>query len=178
MRSFLNKLYHVELVIGGLAVAGIVGVNIVNVIMRYLPNISPIVGAEDITQLLFCWMIFIGASVAYGEGMHYGMDLVIDRMSGKLKMIWLLAIKVIILLASIFLAIESYILMINVSAKVTGTLRIPYWLIDMAPLVGFSFMTIHGIDLIVTGIRELQEELHAEHNEANRTKGKETEENA
>ena len=168
MRAILNKIYHIELVIGSIALSGVVLVNVVNVILRYLPNISPLIGAEDITQTFFCWMIFIGASVAYGEGMHYGMDLLVERMHGKLKTYWMLGINIVVLAASIFLAVESYVLMINVSAKVTGTLRIPYWIIDMAPLLGFFFMTIHGVDRVVTGIRDLSEEIKV----SRRTSGK------
>jgi len=158
MRKFLNILYTIEKVIACTALSAIILVNIVNVIMRYLPNISPIVGAEDLTQLFFSWLIFVGASCAYGEGMHYGMDLVVDKMHGKMKKIWQLAIKILILAATMFLMVQAYKLMISVSAKVTGAMRISYLYIDMAPFVGFVFMFIHGVDLIVQGIKNFNKE--------------------
>lgn len=148
MKVLHKVVFMAEKTIACTALAGIVSVSIINVICRYASFAKSIVGAEDFIQLLFCWFIFIGASACYGEGMHYGMDLVVNRLQGRVRKLWLLGINVVILFTSVFLAWQSYILMVSVSAKVTGTLRISYFYIDMAPFMAFVFMTIHAADFI------------------------------
>ena len=154
MKKVFKIIFRVERVIASVSMAAIVITSIVNVLGRYIFK-HGITGAEDVIQLFFCWLIFVGASCCYGQGMHYGMDFLLDKMKGKFKAAWMLTINIIIMCASIFLAVQGWKLMTQVAAKVTGTLRISYFYIDMAALVGFVFMVIHGIDIIIQAIRTL-----------------------
>ena len=61
----------------------------VNVVLRYVFHTS-IVSYEEISRLLFVWLVAIGAIVAAFEGAHLGFDLVTSRVSPGVRkaMFW------------------------------------------------------------------------------------------
>jgi TRAP-type C4-dicarboxylate transport system permease small subunit len=61
-----------------LALAGMVLAVFVNVVLRYVFHTS-IVSYEEISRLLFVWLVAVGAIVAAFEGSHLGFDLVTSR---------------------------------------------------------------------------------------------------
>lgn len=61
-----------------LALAGMVIAVFVNVVLRYVFHTS-IVSYEEISRLLFVWLVAIGAIVAAFEGAHLGFDMVTSR---------------------------------------------------------------------------------------------------
>jgi TRAP-type C4-dicarboxylate transport system permease small subunit len=61
-----------------LALAGMVVAVFVNVVLRYVFHTS-IVSYEEISRLLFVWLVAIGAIVAAFEGAHLGFDMVTSR---------------------------------------------------------------------------------------------------
>jgi TRAP-type C4-dicarboxylate transport system permease small subunit len=64
------------------ALAGMVIAVFVNVVLRYIFHTS-IVSYEEISRLLFVWLVAIGAIVAAFEGSHLGFDLVTSRVGPK-----------------------------------------------------------------------------------------------
>lgn len=61
-----------------LALSGMVIAVFVNVVLRYVFHTS-IVSYEEISRLLFVWLVAIGAIVAAFEGAHLGFDMVTSR---------------------------------------------------------------------------------------------------
>ncbi|MDR0216640.1 MAG: TRAP transporter small permease [Comamonas sp.] len=61
-----------------LALAGMVIAVFVNVVLRYVFHTS-IVSYEEISRLLFVWLVAVGAIVAAFEGSHLGFDMVTSR---------------------------------------------------------------------------------------------------
>ena len=61
-----------------LALAGMVVAVFVNVVLRYVFNTS-IVSYEEISRLLFVWLVAVGSIVAAYEGSHLGFDMVTSR---------------------------------------------------------------------------------------------------
>ncbi len=72
------RLQHFAEVLMVLALAGMVIAVFVNVLLRYVFHTS-IVSYEEISRLLFVWLVAIGAIVAAFEGSHLGFDLVTSR---------------------------------------------------------------------------------------------------
>ncbi|MDB5801936.1 MAG: C4-dicarboxylate transporter [Rhodocyclales bacterium] len=54
----------------------------VNVVLRYGFD-TGIVFYEELSRLLFVWLVCIGAVLASAEGKHLGFDMLVARMSGK-----------------------------------------------------------------------------------------------
>ncbi|MDA8446950.1 TRAP transporter small permease [Paracidovorax valerianellae] len=73
-----------------LALAGMVVAVFVNVVLRYAFGTS-IVSYEEISRLLFVWLVAIGAIVAAFEGKHLGFDMVTSRLKGHARtgMFWI-----------------------------------------------------------------------------------------
>lgn len=73
-----------------LAMAGMVIAVFVNVVLRYVFHTS-IVSYEEISRLLFVWLVAIGAIVAAFEGSHLGFDLVTSRVgpAARKALFWL-----------------------------------------------------------------------------------------
>lgn len=64
------------------ALAGMVVAVFVNVVLRYVFNTS-IVSYEEISRLLFVWLVAVGSIVAAYEGTHLGFDMLTARVGPK-----------------------------------------------------------------------------------------------
>ncbi|MEX8192318.1 TRAP transporter small permease [Comamonas guangdongensis] len=80
-----------------LALAGMVVAVFVNVVLRYVFNTS-IVSYEEISRLLFVWLVAVGAIVAAFEGSHLGFDLVTSRVGpmGRKVLFWVSQLLVVL----------------------------------------------------------------------------------
>ncbi|MBS0291165.1 MAG: TRAP transporter small permease [Proteobacteria bacterium] len=67
-----------------LALAGMVVAVFVNVVLRYLFSTS-IVSYEEISRLLFVWLVAVGSIVAAFEGKHLGFDMLTSRLQGRAR---------------------------------------------------------------------------------------------
>ncbi|PIF74197.1 TRAP-type C4-dicarboxylate transport system permease small subunit [Variovorax sp. 54] len=63
------------------ALAGMVIAVFVNVVLRYVFATS-IVSYEEISRLLFVWLVAVGTIVAAFEGKHLGFDMLTSRLKG------------------------------------------------------------------------------------------------
>ncbi|GKT18256.1 TRAP transporter small permease [Acidovorax sp. SUPP2522] len=64
-----------------LALAGMVVAVFVNVVLRYVFHTS-IVSYEEVSRLLFVWLVAVGSIVAAFEGKHLGFDMLTSRVKG------------------------------------------------------------------------------------------------
>ena len=53
-----------------------------NVVQRYLWGTGWVV-SEELSRLLFVWLVSLAATLAYSEGQHLGFDLVTARLHGR-----------------------------------------------------------------------------------------------
>jgi len=76
----------------------------VNVVLRYGFG-SGIAASEELSRLLFVWMVFIGATAAYPAGQHMAFTSLVRRMSqGPSSRIWMSrAIHALVLLACVLI---------------------------------------------------------------------------
>jgi TRAP-type C4-dicarboxylate transport system permease small subunit len=80
--------------------AALMGIMVVlvfgNVVLRYLFN-SGITWAEEVSRYSFVWLVFIGAIVALSEGKHMYVDVLVSRLSPKVKNVLGLIVSLMIL---------------------------------------------------------------------------------
>lgn len=78
------------------ALAGMVVAVFVNVVLRYVFNTS-IVSYEEISRLLFVWLVAVGSIVAAYECSHLGFDMVTSRVSPSVRraLFWLTQLLVV-----------------------------------------------------------------------------------
>ncbi len=64
--------------------AAMVALVFCNVISRYVLRVS-IVWAEELSQYLMVWIVFLGAGLAFREGRHVAVEFFQDRMGSRLR---------------------------------------------------------------------------------------------
>ena len=81
----------------------------VNVVLRYGFG-SGIPASEELSRLLFVWMVFIGATVAYPHGEHMAFTSLVAHLQGRpvaLKLMTAL-IRVLVILACVLVALGAW----------------------------------------------------------------------
>lgn len=90
-----------------LALVGMVIAVFVNVVLRYVFNTS-IVSYEEISRLLFVWLVAVGSIVAAFEGSHLGFDLVTSRLSPQWNKVFFYVSQAIIVVCMVLLLQGSW----------------------------------------------------------------------
>ena len=90
-----------------LALAGMVVAVFVNVVLRYVFSTS-IVSYEEISRLLFVWLVAVGAIVAAFEAKHLGFDMLTSRLSGTPARLLFWVSRLLIGLCLVLLVIGSW----------------------------------------------------------------------
>ena len=84
--SMCNRISSILAAVTGLLLTGVLALSVVNILLRNVFSISWL-SADVILKLMFVWMVFIGASVAYYNVDHLKMDFLSMRFSKKTKKI-------------------------------------------------------------------------------------------
>jgi TRAP-type C4-dicarboxylate transport system permease small subunit len=115
-----------------------------------------IVWSVDMAQLLFTWLCFIGADLAYYHNKHMGVDLIKKRFHTKSALVLdiLLNVLVMIFVASIFyygtkLSISNYVRKFN-------SLPVSYSFATIAAPIGACLMFLTGLQKLGDSIRALR----------------------
>ena len=115
-----------------------------NVVLRYVFN-TGLVWALEFVQYLFAWVVLIGAAHGVKVGIHLGIDILLEKLSPKLRRIALIcAISCCIVFIGI-VDYESfwYVIRIYQWGDLTEDLRIPQWIPYLAIPTGMTLMLYH-----------------------------------
>gem|GEM_PF-774736 len=72
-----------------------------NAVLRYIFS-SGITWSEELSRYSFVWVVFLGALIAFIEGLHIIVDLLIQKFPPVLKKVIFLTINVLVILTMIF----------------------------------------------------------------------------
>ncbi len=89
--SLSNTVTEIAKFVLGLCVAAIVLITLAAVWWRYVVN-APIARIEQVSNILFIWITFIGAAVLYRQKLHIGVDMFIGMLKGRAQqvMFWVI----------------------------------------------------------------------------------------
>lgn len=123
-----------------------VGINIVNVIGRYVFSV-PVFWAEEILTFIVIWIVFLLVGSVTYRGAHITMDLLYSGFSAFWKRIVNIAVVVSLIGCSVFTALQSWkVITLHVrNGAVTGGTDIPLVYPHSALLFGFLFMAAAAI---------------------------------
>lgn len=81
----------------------------VNVVLRYGFG-SGIAASEELSRLLFVWMVFIGATAAYPAGEHMAFTSLVARLAARPRALalWTAAIRLLVLGAALLVALGAW----------------------------------------------------------------------
>ena len=82
MNTLRNTLRHAFEALMALSLLGMVIAVFGNVVLRYFWGTGWVV-SEELSRLLFVWLVSLAATLTFGEGKHLGFDLVTERVKGR-----------------------------------------------------------------------------------------------
>lgn len=134
MSRIVDGYFHLLKIIIVLCLATMVVLVFGNVVLRYAFNLG-ITVSEEVSRLLFVWLTFIGAVVAFREHGHLGVDMVVRALPALGKKACLVISQLLMLYATwLFLQGSWAQTMINLSVA--------------SPSAGFSMGLLYGVGVI------------------------------
>ena len=102
----------------------------VQVIFRYVLNDS-ITWSEELARYIFIWMIWLGTSVSMKQKEHIRMDMLMNAVHGKGKLVLELVSSIIMLAFCIFLVKYGWDLVASMMSRGNKSvaLRLPMWIV-------------------------------------------------
>lgn len=115
-----------------------------NVVLRYVFD-TGLFWVLELVQYLFAWVVLIGAAHGVKQGIHLGIDIMLERLPPSLRR---LAVLLAVASCIVFVAIVDYqsfvyIIKIQQWGDLTEDLQIPQWIPYTAIPVGLSLMLYH-----------------------------------
>ncbi len=132
----------------GLWIAAIVLITLAAVWWRYVLN-SPISWIEQVSNILFIWVTFVGAAVLYRQKLHIGVDMFIDMLRGRAKTVMFWIIELANLFFIVVLFIYSLKLSIDVLPNTYGALDISPAVFYFSAPVACAMMILYFVEKIV-----------------------------
>jgi TRAP-type transport system small permease protein len=107
-----------------------------NVVLRYFFN-SGITWSEEMSRYLFIWLTFLGAIGAFKNKEHLGVDMVIKRLSNRMKKVVLVIGDLMVLFVLLLVLDGSWkMTLINIDSK--------------APATGMPLALVYGTGILVS----------------------------
>lgn len=136
-------LRNLEELLSGAALALLIGVILVNVLIRLFFNYS-LTWVEEVAALGFTWVVFVGAAACYKRKMHLGIDVLTRVLPESWSRFFSLLTGLLLLVTNAYLAYLSTVFSCSAWIKPTAVLRIPYTFVDLSAAIGFALMTVHS----------------------------------
>jgi TRAP-type C4-dicarboxylate transport system permease small subunit len=99
---------------------------------------APWAWSEELAMLLFQWVVFLGAAVGVKRMNHFGIDLVVEKLSGKTRYCLELIVPFAIVAIALTLIIEGFKLLKLTQYQVYTTMPFSHaWATAAMPVSGF-----------------------------------------
>ena len=123
------------------------------VFCRYVLQ-APLSWTEELARSCLIWLTFVGSSLAIRAKGHFALEILVSRLSGKMRVLWNLVLLVIM---AVFLGVMVYTgvsMLPLLSLQVSASLEIPMSYIYLAIPIGSAFMLFHIFLLILERVAE------------------------
>ncbi|QBP42624.1 TRAP transporter small permease [Paenisporosarcina antarctica] len=140
IRKFSQMYVKTENFITNLLMVGVVAFVLFASVVRWAGY--PLSWSVEFAQLLFVWVIFLGANRALREDKHISVDFFTKKLSKKTKAILESVIFLLIIAFLFFLMIFGIKLSIENSVRVISNLTVSYSLVTMSVPIGSTLMII------------------------------------
>ena len=138
---FCNRVARFILVAASAAMAVII---FLQVLFRFSIKI-PLPWSEELARYLMIWIGMMGASIALHEGRHIGVDIVVERLRGRIRQI-LVTVSILAVLWFLWLVVrEGAHLAVQNYSQLSPAMMIPMLLPYGAIPIGGAFMLVQGL---------------------------------
>lgn len=132
-----------ELVVSGVFFGTMLGVVVLNVFLRYLFS-SSILYTEELAYLGFTWSVFLAIAYLYRTKALISVDVFFSLIPLKLQKFVTILVCFLLIASNAWFAWLSWVLASGGFVRKTPVLQLPYFWVNLAPLVGFSLMAIYS----------------------------------
>lgn len=149
---------HVEEIIACVALGIMLCVIFLNVIMRYVFR-DPLNWSDELSMICLAYVTFVGGAAAYKKNLHFGIDILLDKMPEKARMV----IRILTNFVFIFLfGYTCYLgwVLTKGAVKVFNYSGWSYKIMDFALPLGFLSMTIYAIRFFIMAFTNPQAYKH------------------
>jgi len=127
----------------------------INISFRFVFHL-PIDWTEEISMILFTWIVFLGAAVVQKQDGHVRIQILYTRCSPMTKTLLQLIGQVLILFLLVILILESVKLVRIQSHTLTTILMLPYSFFSFSMLVSVFLMLVYTFLSFTQSIRDLK----------------------
>lgn len=147
MKKVLNGLkwfiLHIEEIIAVTGIAVMLCAVFFNVIMRYCFR-NPTAWSDELAMICLAYVTFVGGAAAYKKNLHFGIDIIVDRLPPKDRMLVRQLMNLAFIILFGYLTILGYRLTMN-AVKVFNYSGWSYKIMDAALPLGFLSMTVYAV---------------------------------
>jgi len=156
LKNALKWMIHNPMeIIATAALIASITISTVNALLRYTIRWTWTPGTDVIT-LCFGWLVFCGAAAAWRRGMHYGIELAVNKLPPKAGRVVRLFTHFLLIAILVYGTWLSYNLCAKVGGRIMSNTKISYLWFDLSALTGFAFMSIYEIQNTLKAIKEFK----------------------
>jgi TRAP-type C4-dicarboxylate transport system permease small subunit len=152
MDNIIGKIEKLIEYMMALALAIMFSAVFINVILRYLFS-SGIAASEELSRLMFVWLIFMGSTLAVGKFSHISFDLIQKKVPSSLRMVCVILSHSLMLYA-LYLFLEGSLRQFNIGLNITSTvMQYPLAIMSSAGLfasIGMGFYILRNLFFIIS----------------------------
>ncbi len=152
MKKLKWLVLHIEEIISGIAIAIMMCAIFLNVIMRYVFR-NPTAWADELAVICLAYVTFVGGAAAYKKNLHFGIDVLLDRLPVNIRMIIRQLTNFVFIVMFGFVTVMGYRLFAS-AVKVFNYSGWSYKIMDAALPLGFLSMTIYSLYFFIQSFRD------------------------
>ncbi|MBM7839378.1 TRAP-type C4-dicarboxylate transport system permease small subunit [Alkalihalobacillus xiaoxiensis] len=152
MTVFL-KLEHA---LTSLLLFSLVGVVFMEVVLRAFS--SPTTWSVGIAQLLFIWLIFLGANQALREDAHIGVDVLTSLFPRRVQQVIQCIMYVLMVVFLVALIVFGIMMVYFNTGRIIGGTSIGYYFITLSIPIGAFLMLITAVHKVIVQFRSIRHE--------------------
>ncbi len=156
MKIFKNIISHIDEYIGWFFLCTVVLLTTLNVIMRYVFG-AIIVPVEELVLIAFTWTCYIGATTSYRQNSHVAIDVIFNILPKKVQKVLDVIVELLIFAICAYMTYLGIVMCMNIGAKTTSIMRLPYIVLDAAIVVSFFLTTIYSTKNVYLKIKAVFE---------------------
>ena len=149
-KALLWLISNIEELISCTALGIMLAAVFTNVMLRYLFR-SPTAWADELALICMAYVTFLGGAAAYKRNLHFGIDILVDRLPAKGKHILRSLMTFVFIILFAVMTKLGYDLTIT-AKKVMIYSGWSYKIMDAALPLGFLSMTIYSINYFIMSI--------------------------
>lgn len=154
MKKVKWLILHIEEIVAGTALSVMLCAIFLNVILRYFFR-APTKWSDELSMICLAYVTFVGAAAAYKRNLHFGIDIFLDKLPLKGRMLVRQITNLVFVVMFGFITYLGFDLTRN-AVKVFNFTRWSYKIMDAALPLGFLSMTIYAAHYFVQSFRDPQ----------------------